>query len=102
MINNFYICTSITNVFGFLFMYIYSTFYNVLLIYVNIISAFINFLVPHCCSSRQIIYHWKNCFQPTCPICEPLRSSSLDRQHFDVPINLECPPFFQFYPHNQR
>ena len=33
--------------------------------------------VPHCSSSRQIIYHWKNCQQQECPVCLPLKTVSL-------------------------
>ena len=33
-------------------------------------------LVPHCASSRQIIYHWKNCNQQECPVCLPLKTTT--------------------------
>ena len=33
-------------------------------------------LVPHCASSRQIIYHWKNCNQQECPVCLPLKNTT--------------------------
>ena len=37
----------------------------------------LHFAVPHCASSRQIIYHWKNCQQQECPVCLPLKTASL-------------------------
>ena len=33
-------------------------------------------LVPHCASSRQIIFHWRNCTLNDCPVCLPLKSAS--------------------------
>ncbi len=36
--------------------------------------------VPHCASSRQIISHFKNCSSRECPVCEPLKRGSHQRQ----------------------
>ena len=33
-------------------------------------------LVPHCASSTQILYHWRNCNQPECPVCLPLKNTT--------------------------
>uniref|UniRef100_A0A1I8FTS9 histone acetyltransferase n=1 Tax=Macrostomum lignano TaxID=282301 RepID=A0A1I8FTS9_9PLAT len=54
---------------------------------------------PHCASSRQILNHWKNCTNPSCPVCEPLKSQnrtqvqpSLPQQQVVVPPSAQ-PPF---------
>ena len=47
---------------------------------------------PHCASSRQIISHWKNCQRSECPVCLPLKHTSVDQpsqgrgQFFDSTI----------------
>ena len=47
-----------------------------LLNHLPLFSPFSLSLVPHCASSRQILYHWRNCNQQECPICMPLRNTT--------------------------
>lgn len=41
--------------------------------------------VAHCASSRQIIFHWKNCTQQDCPVCLPLKNAALQRPSNNAP-----------------
>ena len=41
-------------------------------------------VVPHCASSRQIIFHWKNCQQQECPVCLPLKNASLAHKRGEI------------------